>query len=268
MLRIALASPPVSGSIDAAMPWVERFVAEAADGEADIVCFPECFVPGLRGQDFAVEAHDPARLAAARERVRELAATHGIAVIIPMDWDHPEGVLNVTFVISAEGEVLGCQTKNQIAPEEDAHYVPGREREMFEVKGVPFGISICHEGWRYPETVRWAAVRGAAMVFHPHHAGNEFDGIKVESFKIESFGAASSPYYEKAMMCRALENCIFFASVGYALRYQEAATALISPHGACLDHLPYGQPGLLLADIDPDAANRIYARRYAPETYQ
>ena len=58
MLRIALASPPVSGSVDTAMPWVERFIAEAADGEADIVCFPECYIPGLRGQDFAVEAHE------------------------------------------------------------------------------------------------------------------------------------------------------------------------------------------------------------------
>ena len=263
MLRIALASPPVSGSVDAAMPWVERFIAEAAEGEADIVCFPECYIPGLRGQDFAVEAHDPDRLAAVRERVQRLAAAHGIAVIIPMDWDSPEGILNVAFVISAEGELLGRKTKNQLAPEEDAHYVPGRDREMFEVKGVPFAISICHEGWRYPETVRWGAVRGAAVVFHPHHAGNEVDGITVESF-----GAASSPYYEKAMMCRALENAVHFASVGYALRHQEAATALISPDGECLDHLPYGRPGLLLADIDPEAASRIYARRFAPETYR
>ena len=116
MLRIALASPPVSGSVDAAMPWVERFIAEAAEGEADIVCFPECYIPGLRGQDFAVEPHDPDRLAAVRERVQRLAAAHGIAVIIPMDWGSPEGILNVAFVISAEGELLGRQTKNQLAP--------------------------------------------------------------------------------------------------------------------------------------------------------
>jgi hypothetical protein len=27
----------------------------------------------------------------------------------------------------------------------------------------PFGVAICHEGWRYPETVRWAARRGAQV---------------------------------------------------------------------------------------------------------
>ena len=87
----------------------------------------------------------------------------------------------------------------------------------------------------------------------------------VEGITVESFGAASSPCYEKAMMCRALENAIFFASVGYSLRYQEAATALISPEGECLEHLPYGRPGLLVADIDPGAASRIYARRLAED---
>ena len=30
--------------------------------------------------------------------------------------------------------------------------------QIFEVNGTRFGVAICHEGWRYPETVRWAAV--------------------------------------------------------------------------------------------------------------
>ena len=29
---------------------------------------------------------------------------------------------------------------------------------------LTFGVAICHEGWRYPETVRWAARRGAHVV--------------------------------------------------------------------------------------------------------
>lgn len=34
--------------------------------------------------------------------------------------------------------------------------MPGETRQIFEAGGVRFGIAICHEGWRYPETVRWA----------------------------------------------------------------------------------------------------------------
>lgn len=262
MLRIALASPPVSGSIETALPWVDRFVAEAAARHADVVCFPEAYIPGLRGQNFDVEEHDPAGLREARDRVCALAKQHAICIIMPMDWDSPAGILNVAFVISDSGEVIGCQTKNQIAPEEDDFYVPGRSRELFQLKGTPFGVAICHEGWRYPESVRWAAVRGAKIVFHPHHAGGETRGTRVRSW-----GAADSPYYEKAMVCRSLENAVFFASVNYALRFQEAATAVISPHGDCISHLAYGEPGVLVTDIDPQAASGLYASRFAPKRY-
>ena len=263
MLRLALASPPVAGTIEQALPWVERFIGESAARNADVVCFPETYIPGLRGMDFEVEPHDPAKLSEARERVCELAARHSMRVIIPMEWGSAEGILNVAFVISDGGEVLGCQTKNQLAPEEDAFYVPGHTREMFEIKGVPFGISICHEGWRYPETVRWAAVRGARIVFHPNLAGSNRQGSK-----IETWGASDSPYYEKAMVCRGLENAIFFASVNHAFEYQEAATAVIAPDGECVSYLPYGAPGLLVVDIDPQLADGIYAARFAPESYR
>ncbi len=262
MVKIALASPPVVGTIDGALPWVEKFVAEAALREAAIVCFPEAYIPGLRGADFEVEAHDPARLRAARDRVCALAKEHEICVIMPMDWDSPDGILNAAFVISETGDVLGCQAKTQLAPAEDPFYVPGSGRAVFEAAGLRFGIAICHEGWRYPETVRWAAVRGAQIVFHPNLAGGVSGGQTVAAW-----GAKDSPYYEKAMICRSVENEIFFASVNYAVPYPEAATALIAPDGACLSHLPYGEPGVLIADIDPTAASGLYATRFAPERF-
>jgi predicted amidohydrolase len=131
------------------------------------------------------------------------------------------------FVIDAGGQMLGYQTKNQLAPTEDQFYVPGHTRQLFEINGFKFGVVICHEGWRYPETVRWAAVRGAKVVFHPHHTGSDQQGVP-----LTEWGAADAPYYEKAMLLRSMENTIYFASVNYALRFQESATCLIAPSGA------------------------------------
>lgn len=262
-MKIALASPPLIGSIKGALPWVERFVAEAAGGGAKIVCFPETCIPGIRGQGFVVDDHDPEGLRAAREAVCRMAARHGIAIILSMEWPDPRGILNLAWVISADGNVLGCQTKNQLAPEEDPFYAPGTDRQMFEVGGVLFGIAICHEGWRYPETVRWAAVRGAKLVFHPHQHGSDRQGTK-----LTRFGSPEAPWFEKAMICRAQENNIFFASVNFAHTYQTTATAVISPNGQCLVHAPYGEPGVVFAEIDPAAAEGLYARRFAPETYR
>ena len=128
---------------------------------------------------------------------------------------------------------------------------PGR---LFEINGVKFGVAICHEGWRYPETVRWAAVRGAKIVFHPQHTGSDKQGVRPTQW-----GAADGPYYEKAMMMRSRENTIYFASVNYALRFQESATSLIAPSGQCQAYLPYGQEGVLVQAINVEEATGLLA---------
>src|SRR5207244_2582404 len=140
---------------------------------------------------------------------------------------------------------------------------PGDTRRLFEINAVKFGIAICHEAFRYPETVRWAAVRGARIVFHPHCTGSEKVGVR-----LTHWGAADAPYYEKAMMMRSRENTIYFASVNYALRFQESATSLIAPSGECQAFLPYGQEGVLVQEIDLDEATGLLATRYAPDRYQ
>src|SRR6476660_6020004 len=103
-------------------------------------------------------------------------------------------------------------------------------------------------------------MRGAKIVFHPQHTGSNREGVR-----LTKWGAADAPYYEKAMMMRARENTIYFASVNYALRFQEAATSLIAPSGECQAYLSYGQEGVLVQAIDPEAATGLIASRFAPE---
>lgn len=263
-LRIGLASPRVAATRQEGVAIVGRFLAEAAERRAAIVCFPETYLPGYRGPVFPAAPPPPDQGAqeSALEEVRALARQHRVAAIVGMEWASPAGLLNVAFVVGADGAVQGYQAKNQIAPEEEPFYVPGDRRRMFAVGGVPFGIAICHEGWRYPETVRWAARRGAAVVFHPHVTGGDGKGV-VPRF----WGDPEAAYYEKTMVARAAENVIYFASANYALPDQETATSLIAPDGRRVAHVPYGEEGLLVADLDLAAATRWAARRYAPERY-
>ena len=259
---VALASPRVATSLDEGLDKIRRLLAEAAGQGAAIVCFPEAYLPGLRGQDFDVLPFEPADEARALREVSRQAREHGLAVILGMERITPAGRQIAAFVLDARGELLGLQTKNQIDPSEDRFYVPGTARRLFQVDGVKFGVAICHEGWRYPETVRWAATRGAKIVFHPQHTGNEKAGVR-----LERWGAADSPYYEKAMRMRSLENTIYFASVNYALRFQESATSLIAPTGECQAYLPYGQEGVLVQTLDLERATGLLAARYVPTRY-
>jgi predicted amidohydrolase len=261
-LRIGLAAARNALSVEERLKTADRFLGAAAAQGVAIVCFPETYIPGLRGQDFPVPPHDQRRQQAALEEVGAMAQRHGVAVVLGMEWESAAGLHNVAFVISREGVVEGYQTKNQIPVEEEPFYVSDGRRRLFEVDGVPFGITICHEGWRYPEAVRWSAARGARLVFHPQLTGSDGTGIT-----IDRWGDPSSPYYEKAMVARGVENTIYFASVNYAMRYQDSATSLIGPDGDCLAYVPYGEEQLLVHDVDLSRATGFCARRYNPAFY-
>jgi hypothetical protein len=90
---------------------------------------------------------------------------------------------------------------------------------------------------------------GAKIVFHLQRTGSDQKGVR-----LTEWGAAGGPYYEKAMIMRSVENLIYFASVNYAVRFQESATSLIAPSGQCQAYLPYGQEGVLVQAIKVEQA--------------
>lgn len=261
-LRIGLAAARNYELLADRMATIDRMLQEAATNDVAIVCFPEVYLRGLRGMDFPVPPPDQSIQAELLANVQAMAARHRVAVVMGMEWESADGLQNVAFVIGRDGSTQGYQTKNQIPIEESEYYVPGQERQLFEIDGVPFGITICHEGWRYPEATRWAAVRGAKIVFHPQLTGSDLHGPI-----LDSWGEPSSPYYEKAMTMRSVENTVYFASVNYAFTYQESATSLINPEGDLVAHVPYGEERLLVCDLDLDSATGLIASRYEPSRY-
>src|SRR2546430_14670073 len=51
---VGLASPRIATTLEDGLARVERLLTDAAAQGAQIVCFPEAYLPGLRGQDFEV----------------------------------------------------------------------------------------------------------------------------------------------------------------------------------------------------------------------
>lgn len=261
-MKIALASPIFSSSINECLLKLEQLVKDAVQQQAEIICFPETYIPGYPTTEFETEKSTKENMQYALQKACVIAKENSITIILPMDWFVDEGMLNVAFVINKNGEVLGYQSKNQLDPTEDNIWIPGTQRNIFEVNDVKFGITICHEGFRYPESVRWAARNDAAIVFHPHFAGSNIDGVQ-----LTEWGNKNNPYYEKAMMMRAMENTIYFASVNYATKFQESATSLIAPDGKCIAHQNYGEAGNIIADINASIATGMLAKRFNAKLY-
>lgn len=260
MPRIALVPLKPSRSVSRGVETLQQMLTVCRAREVEIACFPETYLPGLRGCDEVLPLPDQPQMEWALREVSAACREAGVAAIVGMEWMNERGLENLAFVFDRDGTVLGHQAKNQITPGgEERHYVPDGQRRLFRIGDLCFGIVICHEGWRYPETVRWAAVRGAQVVFQPQWTGSDHQGRT-----LERWGEA---FYEKAMQCRAQENTIYFASVNHALRFQNSATSLIDPQGQLVAHVPYGQEEMLVADLDLAKATRFYAERFRPEWY-
>jgi predicted amidohydrolase len=165
-------------------------------------------------------------------------------------------VLLTALVINADGTIAGFQDKVQLDPSEEGPYVFGNGRRVFTAGPITFGISICHEGWRYPETVRWPVKHGAQIVFHPH-----FHEAEPGSYRPTTFADPSNSFHEKAALCRAAENTCFFATVNYASAGSPTTSAIVGPDGNLLAYQPYGKDGLLVADLQLDEATRLLAMR-------
>jgi len=257
--RIALANIRFPATREESVTLVEQAITEAARGGAEIVCFPECFVPGYRAVNKHVAPPDTAFLERAWSTIAAAAANANLTVILGTERIVGEGVVPTVLVINRDGAVAGFQDKVQLDPSEDTIYVPGSGRRVFESGRLKFGVAICHEGWRYPETVRYAASRGAQVVFHPH-----FHEAEPGSYRPSTFADPANTFHEKAVLCRAAENTCYFATINYAGAGSPTTSAVVQPDGTLLCYQPYGEEGLLFADLDLPAATGLLAARYKP----
>lgn len=255
-LRIALANLRFPATPDESVALAVNAISQASEERSDIICFPECFIPGYRAPDKHVPAPDPDFLENSWLSVARAAANGRVAVILGTERIENGKLLATAIVVDRDGTTLGFQDKVQIDPSEEATYSHGSGRRIFEVDSAKFGVAICHEGWRYPETVRWAARGGAQIVFHPHYHAAE-PGSYVPS----TFADPANTFHEKALLCRAAENTCWIASANYASPGSPTTSAVVKPDGSLLKYQPYGKEGLLIADLDLTAATRLLASR-------
>lgn len=256
-VRIALANVRVPSTPQESVLLATSAIDEAGRQGAIVICFPECFVPGYRWPGTTPPPPDPAFLERAWAEVAGAASAAHITVVLGTERVTDRGLQITACVINPDGTIAGWQDKGQIDPSEETIYpVLATERRVFAAGPLTFGVVICHEGWRYPETVRWAVRRGAQVVFHPHAHVAEPD-----SYRPVTFADPANTFHEKAVLCRAAENTCYFASVNCASEGSGTTSAVARPDGTLLCFQPYGQEGLLLADLDLNTATGLLASR-------
>jgi predicted amidohydrolase len=258
-IRIAVASTPLTATLEEAVPAAVAAIEQAGRLDARIVCLPEAGIPGHRVQARTVPDLSSEAIDLALDVVAQTAHRVGVVSIVGIERPTPAGREIASVVFDSDGTRLGEQAKTQIDPTEELDYVPGHGRRVFSAAGVTFGIAICHEAFRYPEIVRSLVLDGAQVVFVPHFVTTDDGSLPA------TWCDAGNPYNEKAILCRALENSVYVAAADVAATDQGSVSGIIAPDGSLVASLDYGVVGVAAADIDLDRATRLVALRWAPE---
>ncbi|SFR89400.1 NAD+ synthase (glutamine-hydrolysing) [Dyella sp. OK004] len=163
-LRLALAQFdfPV-GAVAANAARVGDLLAQAREGGADLIVFPELTLSGYPPEDLLLR---PSFLAACDSELHALAAaTNGVAALV--GHPHSEGeVYNAASLLRA-GRVEVTAHKQALPNygvfDDKRYFRPGHETAMATIEGVRIGLLICEDIWQ-PEPAARAAAAGAELI--------------------------------------------------------------------------------------------------------
>lgn len=198
-LRIAIAQlNPTVGDLDGNVAKALAMVEQAEAADADIVLLPEMTITGYPPEDLVFK---PGFIGDVRASLEKFAAGTGRCAAIVGFADGPsdggtDGVWNAVAVC-AGGKIHGTYHKRHLPNydvfDEIRHFRPGDEPlELFEIAGVPVGVTICEDSWIPDGPVTQLARGGARIVVNvngsPFRIGKQQTREGVIRHRVEEAG--------------------------------------------------------------------------------
>jgi NAD+ synthase (glutamine-hydrolysing) len=165
MLRVALAQiDPTVGDIRGNARKIAGHTGAAREQGAALVVFPELTLSGYPPEDLLLKTSFLDEVGAALE---ELASqTRGIVALVGFP-ERADDVYNSAAVL-ADGEVAAVYRKmylpNYGVFDEQRYFQSGSEAGIFELNGIPIGVSICEDIWEPGPPAMTEALAGAQVI--------------------------------------------------------------------------------------------------------
>jgi NAD+ synthase (glutamine-hydrolysing) len=143
---------------------IADLIARSRDAGAQLAVFPELALTGYPPEDLLLKTDFLDASAAALE---ELAAhTRGIAALVGAP-EQAEDVYN-TAALLADGEIKAIYRKMQLPNygvfDEQRYFQAGDGPALFELNGVPVGITVCEDIWEAGPPALSEALAGAQVI--------------------------------------------------------------------------------------------------------
>ena len=157
--------PIVENDFDANLSKVKTVITEHAWLNLDFLCFPETYLSGYKPDSVKQSA-----VTLSDERLLDFIRwTEGYDTVflVGISEKADDGIYNAQLVIY-RGELLGRQYKTMLTQGYDSlHFKPSLELNVFEAKGIKFGVAICHTT-SFVEPAQYLRLKGARLLFTPH----------------------------------------------------------------------------------------------------
>lgn len=220
-----------------------RYIEEACNNRAEIVCLPEMFNTGLVFKRITELAEHENGYTLTL--LRNMAKEKEIAVVagsIPIK--EKSYIYNAAYVINKKGDIIGNYKKIHIFSPMDEHkYIKGGSKiNVFTLGKFKIGLMICYD-IRFPELARSLALKGANILFVPA----QFPNPRAEHWNI-------------LLKARAIENQIYVAGVNRVgedeTRTYFGYSMIVDPWGKILSKAGREQ-AVIYADIDLNKIKKI-----------
>src|SRR6202521_3623359 len=240
VLRVALAQiNPTVGDLAGNGRLIVDWIGRAREEGADVVCFPELALTGYPPEDLVLKP------AFVRDNLRQLdvvvKATRGISAVVGFV-DEDGDIYNAAAFIH-DGELKAVYHKvflpNYGVFDEQRYFTPGHRCPIFELAGVPIGVSVCEDCWYPSGPMAWQADHGAELMINingsPYHEGKRVTREAMVAGRAADYGA----FIAWVNTVGGQDELVF-----------DGNSAIFGPQGELLAHASSFQEELLVCDVD------------------
>jgi len=175
--RIGLAQINAAvGDLDGNVAKMLEFAERARALGVDLVAFPELAVTGYPPEDLVLRESFVTDNREALDRL--VAAARGLTMVVGFVDRDGEAIYNAAALVH-DGALAGVYRKHLLPNygvfDEERYFEPGIVAPVYEVAGVPVGVTVCEDIW-FPHGPQRAQARAGARVIvningSPYHAG-------------------------------------------------------------------------------------------------
>jgi len=249
-ISVYVAQFPVSLSIQTNLDSIQNLLEKAQPG--DIAVFPEGCVSGYSHDLSFLDDIDRDKLAAALDKLRDLAQKLGIHLWVGSLIPENGFWYNAAFGFTPAGGAYQYRKIN-LANHERGTITPGSDLPIFDLLlddgPVTVGVQICRE-IRYPEQWGWLARQGAQVILHLNNAVGD------ERFL---------PVWRSHLVSHAAANQRYVISANNAAPTQISPTVAISPKGWVMGEIVSERPGCFRVELDLSDVSNWYLDQCRPD---